>query len=270
MGAPTDPSAGAPERGSGAGRDGLNPTRLAAAFALASLGLLLLVAAGLLYGLYRQASQTLDRAGSAVEGLAGGGIGSLVADATPTLEVRTVLLQQLRDASELTTSIYTMETVVTETQERKLAGFTIGRSELLYVAHGEVRAGVDLSQLGPGDIDVNEGGITVRLPPPRILDQKIDVDRSYVYDLRQSLLAPVDPDLQRRAERFALEKIRRGACDWGILEEANRHAETTVRGLLGASGRGEVQVRLEEPDPAECPPAGAPDAAPTAVVVPLP
>jgi len=216
------------------------PIQLGLVFVLACLGLLLLVSAFAVFGLYRQGTRAIDRAGEVLGGgLDIGGLGSLTAQPTPTIVTKAVLVQKLAGASELTTAIYTMETVIDQSQDRTLAGIVIGQTKLLYIAHGEVRAGVNLARLTPEDISVISDTITIRLPPPEILDKKIDVEKSYVYDMDRSLLGPVDPAMQTRAERFALDKILRGACEGGILREANQRAETAVKALLGAQAAGD-------------------------------
>lgn len=171
---------------------------------------------------------------------------------TPVLSTQAVILQRLDGASELATAVYTMETVVTESRDRTLGSWTVGRTKLLYVAHGQVRAGVDLGQLTSEDITVDDDLVRVRLPPAVILDAKIDVDRSYVYDLQRSLLGPVDPDLQSRAERYAMDQIVEAACEAGILEDATGRAEMTVSALLESADVGDVEVVSAPIDPGSC------------------
>jgi hypothetical protein len=162
-----------------------------------------------------------------------------------------VVVRQLREASELTTAVFTLETVVEESLDRRIAGLTIGRTELLYVAHGTVRAGVDLDKLADDDVVVDDRAVFVRLPAPGIHDAKIDVGRSYVYDIDRSLFGPADPDLQTRAERFALSKVLAAACEENILGQANERASIAVRALLGAAGFSEVSVEIQAPG--DCP-----------------
>jgi hypothetical protein len=166
----------------------------------------------------------------------------------------TVIVQRLRGASDLTTAIVTVETVVDASQDQTFGPFTVGRTRLLYIAHGAVRAGVDLAQLGEADVDVSADGVTVRLPAPRILDQKVDVARSRVYDVDQSLLAPAAPELQSQAERAALVQIVRAACAEGILASANRNAATAVAALLSTASTVPVHVITRPPAPGACPP----------------
>ncbi len=100
----------------------------------------------------------------------------------PKVDVQSRVIQQVREMSELTTAAFTMQAVVPTSQDNSLGGFVIGTTKLLYIAYGEVKAGVDLSQLRDENVEVAGGNIQVQLPPPRILDSKIDVNRSNVYD----------------------------------------------------------------------------------------
>lgn len=173
----------------------------------------------------------------------------------PEVDVKTIVLRQVRGASELTTSVFTMESVVPTRQERKLGNYTIGSTTLLYIAYGEVRAGVDLKDLSPADVQVTDKTIQLRLPPPRILDSKIDVNRSSVYDYNRGFLGlgpDVAPQLQTLAQRETLQKIQTAACDQGILKQANDRAELVVEKLLSTSGYKQVLVQTQAPAPGSC------------------
>jgi hypothetical protein len=225
----------------------------AVAGVLAAAAATVLLAAVLFYVAVRESGEIVRRP---LEMLAG-------PQPTPVLTTRAVLLEQLREASELTSAVYTMQTVVSEAQDRQIAGLTIGRTQLLYVAHGEVRAGVDLSALTAEDVSVDDDRISVTLPRPTIQDVKIDVERSYVYDVDKSLFGPADRELQSRAERFALGRVREAACEAGILDQANERAALTVRTLLGVSGYATTVIETQSPAPEECA-LGSPDATETA------
>lgn len=174
----------------------------------------------------------------------------------PEADVRTVVVQQLRGASELTTAIFTMETIVPAQSDRTLAGYVIGSTNLLYIAHGEVRAGVDLAQITVDDVQLaDESAIRITLPSPQILDRKLDLDRStvYRYDRGWLSLGPDNaPQLQTLAQQEALAKITTAACSTGILEEANRRAELTVEQLLSTAGFQSVEVVSQAPAPTAC------------------
>ncbi|HBY98692.1 MAG: DUF4230 domain-containing protein [Ardenticatenaceae bacterium] len=171
---------------------------------------------------------------------------------TPVVDTRSVVVQQIRGVSELTTAIFAMQAVADASKDRTLGPFTVGKTRLLYVAYGEVRAGVDLSQIKPEDVTVATDTIVITLPPPRLIDKKLDVDKSYVYDLQESLFAPPSPELQSRAEQNALRQIVAAACEDDILGIANQKAELAVGSLLHAAGYRNVTVLTQPPNRADC------------------
>ena len=119
------------------------------------------------------------------------------------------------------------------------------------MSYGVLRAVIYVSLLGPADVVVQEDRtVTVQLPPPQILDSKIDVNRSYVYDFQQGVLSPEAPELQTEAERQALRQILSSACESDILSQANERAELAVTKLIGAMDFEEVTVQTQMPDPA--------------------
>lgn len=167
----------------------------------------------------------------------------------PKVDLRSMVVQQVRNASELTTAVYTMETVVPTSRDRTLGGYVVGTTTLLYIAYGEVRAGVDLSALQPTDVQVNGDSITLRLPSPKILDSKIDVNRSKVYDYDRGFMGlgpDVAPELQDLAQRKTLEKIVESACTGGILNQASNRAKLVIGQLLNTAGYKNLTVE-EQP-----------------------
>lgn len=173
----------------------------------------------------------------------------------PQVDVRSLIVRQVRGASELTTAVFTMEAVVPTRQERKLGGYTVGSTTLLYIAYGEVRAGVDLKDLKPENVKIANETIQIQLPPPRILDSKIDVNRSSVYDYDRGFLGlgpDVAPQLQTLAQRETLKKIKSAACKENLLGQANDRAELVVEKLLNTAGYKAVEVKTQSPPPGTC------------------
>ena len=170
----------------------------------------------------------------------------------PTAEVNipTAIVHQVQGVSELTTAVFIMEAVVPTSAERKFGEIVVGSTKLLYVAYGEVRAGVDLSNLSADDIKVEKDTIYIYLPAPEILDSKIDVHRSSVYDYNRGFLnlgPDVAPLLQTSAQRQTLEKIVTTACHKGVLEEANDRAKLAITQLLTTAGYEKVEVKTTAP-----------------------
>ena len=162
-----------------------------------------------------------------------------------TVDVRTVVVERVQEVSELTTAVFTMEAVVPARSDRKLGELTIGKTNLLYVAYGEVRAGVNLEALTTADVTPSVTGkqIKLTLPPPELFSTTIDVSRSSVYDYDRGFFGPDRaPQLQTLAQQEAKVKIERAACEQGILEQANDRAALTVTQLLQAAGFTEVTI----------------------------
>jgi hypothetical protein len=178
----------------------------------------------------------------------------------PQLDVQSIVVQQVRTMSELTTAVFAMQAVVPTRRDRTFGGYTIGQTTLLYIAYGEVRAGVDLSQISPTDVQVTGQTVSLRLPPPRILDSKIDVNRSQVYDYDRGFLGlgpDVAPELQEAAQRQTLQEIITAACNQGILQTASDRAQVAITQLLSTAGY-QVTVEPQPPAPDACPVAAAP------------
>ena len=184
----------------------------------------------------------------------------------PEVDVRSIVVQQVRDISELSTAVFNMEAVVPSRRDRTLGNLTVGSTTLLYIAYGEVRAGIDLSQLQPSDVtrSVTPQGdqLTITLPPAQILDQKIDINRSSVYDYDRGFLN-LGPDsaieLQSVASQAALNKIVTAACQQGILDQASDTARLVVSQLMATAGQSTGQSVIVETTPATgCGPASAP------------
>lgn len=164
----------------------------------------------------------------------------------PKIAIPTLIVQQIREMEELTTTVYTMETIVPTSAERKLGELSLATTKLLYIAHGEVRAGIDLSQLTAKDIKLTNNTIQIKLPPAQILDSKIDVTRSRVYDYDRGWLnlgPDVGPQLQTLAQRKSLAEIVNNACKEGILKTANQKAEAMIKKMLTLSSEKQITIK---------------------------
>ena len=173
----------------------------------------------------------------------------------PQVDVRSLVVRKIRGASELTTAVFSMEAVVPSSRDRLVGNFVVGKTTLLYIAFGEVRAGVDLKEIAPDDIRDRGDTLHIKLPAPRILDSKIDVKRSSAYDYDRGFLGlgpDVAPQLQDLSEETALEKIVTAACSEGILDEANRRAELTVTQLLASAGVVNFEIETQPPAATSC------------------
>jgi hypothetical protein len=110
----------------------------------------------------------------------------------------------------------------------------------LFVAHGQVIAGVDLSRLAPEDMQVREGVLYVRLPEPEIFVTALDNEKSYVFDRDTGLLSRGDINLETSARRVAEQELAKSALGDGILVLAQQNARSFLSLLLRDLGYPEV------------------------------
>jgi Protein of unknown function (DUF4230) len=179
----------------------------------------------------------------------------LPAPSAPQVDVRSVVVERVRTASELTTAVFAMEAVVPASRDRTLGGYVIGKTTLLYIAYGEVRAGVNLADIEPEDVQVTNDTIYLMLPSPQILDSKIDVNRSSVYDYDRGFLGlgpDAAPELQSLAQQETLKEIVATACSKGILQDASDRAKLVVGQLLNTTGYTNFSVEIQPPTPEAC------------------
>lgn len=169
----------------------------------------------------------------------------------PQIANSTLIIERIQNLQELATTIQTMETIVPTSAERKLGDISIATTRLLYIARGEVKAGVDLSELKTTDIRVSNHLLEINLPPAKILDSKIDVNHSQVYDYDRGFLnlgPDVAPHLQTLAQQKTLTKIENSACSEGILITANLRAKETITQLLTNTGYQQIKVNTTPPN----------------------
>ena len=163
-----------------------------------------------------------------------------------TLAVRMLdppaIVRQIQALSELVSVKYTIEKVI-GLEEKKTP---VGSEKLLLIVQAQVLAGVDLSALTPASIGILSGGnIKLALPPARIFHIVIDYKETKVWDRQITWWTPwvsPDPDLERQARLAASASIKQAALDMGILDLAQRNAESVIRNLLETLGAKSVTL----------------------------
>ena len=156
----------------------------------------------------------------------------------------TVVLQ-IQSLSELVTVKYVLEKVIvaespkTTTLENLLPGQD---DRIVLLAHGIVKAGVDLSKLRPEDIMVTGEKIRVQLPPAYVTDGYLDENATQVLDRQTGLLRKSDRKLEQQARQEAQAQIQRAARQSNIEREANERAAQQLTLFLKTFGYKEVEV----------------------------
>ena len=170
--------------------------------------------------------------------------GGTVVRTTPSVVVA------VKDLARLESVSYHVERVIDlRDQQSKLFGLIKSQDAILFVAVGEVVAGVDLAELNDGDVVVDKANdrVTVTLPAARVFSTRLDNEHSWVYTRTTDLLAQRQEDLETRARREAESTLESVAVSQGILERARTNAENTVASLIRSLGYGSVVVRSREP-----------------------
>ncbi len=170
-------------------------------------------------------------------------LASLVTGRSTRIDVSSpTVVERIRQLSRLETVVYSLDKIVEgERQSAYLPSFLVGE-KLLLVANGEVVAGVDLSQLKPGDVTVKGDTVEVRLPAAQVLSTRIDNAQTHVYSRVTGLLVNADLNLESEVRQAAEQQIAQAALDDGILDKARQNARTSVTALLYGLGFHTVDV----------------------------
>lgn len=163
-----------------------------------------------------------------------------------------LIVRQVNEVSELTTATFEMDAVVPVSEKGFLA-----KSELLYIAHGNVGVGVNLSEFQANDVQVEGNKITVTLPPLKVLNSNLDLNHSSVYSYSQGFLGwgPAVVNLQAQAQREAIKKVEEAACQSWLIKIASDRVQKTVEHLLSQvlNSRGyEITVNTQPPSEGSC------------------
>lgn len=159
---------------------------------------------------------------------------------TPTILPDPVtIVNQIRPLARLETIQYTVEKVITAEVGQNVLARLIG-DKLLFVGHGYVIAGIDLSKIQSQDITFEDGILIVQLPKAEVFVATLDNDKSYVYDRETGMLTHGDINLETTARQAAEDQIMQAALDDGILEQAQKNAESYLESLLKELGYPQV------------------------------
>jgi hypothetical protein len=161
----------------------------------------------------------------------------LAVPATPViLPDPVVVVQEVRDLARLETASYRMEKVIRADRGQDVLGGALGET-LIFVAHGEVIAGVDLSQMQEEDVQVvDPDTVMVHLPQVEIFNVILDNDRSYVADRDTGVLTRADSQLETQVRQSAQRDLQAAATESDILDTAKENAESYMRGFLNNLG----------------------------------
>jgi hypothetical protein len=143
------------------------------------------------------------------------------------------VVRQVQTLSQLVTVKYVMEKVVVYEDVKWFPG---GDNRVLMIAHGIVKAGVDLEKLKPEDIEFSEKRVRIKLPAAQITDCYLDDRQTQVVERTTGILRTFDKDLEQTARKIAVEDVRRGARAAGILKDADERARDQLEKFFQQMG----------------------------------
>ena len=149
----------------------------------------------------------------------------------PKIQNTATLLKEVQTLSQLVTVKYVLEKVVILEDAK-----WYGQNRVLMVAHGVVKAGVDLQKLTPEALRVEGNKVTLRLPHAIITDVYLDEQKTQVIENSTGLLRAFDKTLEQNARRQAVVDMRLASRYNGIYEDAESRAKLQLTNLFRQLG----------------------------------
>jgi hypothetical protein len=156
---------------------------------------------------------------------------------------RPTVVQHVQQLQRLETVVFSMEKIVSGSQESRYLPQLLAGDRILLIVYGEVTAGVDLAHLDPESLQIANGSVEIVMPAPDIFATRIDNAKTRVYTRETGLFTSPDPNLESEVRREAERQVRQAALDGGILATAAANARTTLTTFLKGLGFDSVQFR---------------------------
>ena len=161
---------------------------------------------------------------------AGGRLSAGGARETPQLDA-VVLQAQLTDIQELATVTYTYTNMAQFQSSNDFYGMKVPFTTKSFILtyDGTIKAGVNL---GAAAVTVNGAAISVTLPEAAVLSHEIEEDSVEVFDEKTSIFNPFTVEDFTAFQADQKAAMEEKALSRGLLAEARRQAESSVRQLL--------------------------------------
>jgi hypothetical protein len=167
-----------------------------------------------------------------------------------------VVLKSIAPLEQFRAATANMQVILEVEKDTVLPSFLKGE-KVLFVAGGQVDAGVDFSAVDADAIEVDETRTRVRieLPAARLYDARVNPARSHVFDRERGLIDRVEsvfedsPTEDRSLFLRAESKLESAAAaDGQLLRTAERNTRAMLEGLLRGLGFREVTIEFAEPE----------------------
>jgi hypothetical protein len=156
------------------------------------------------------------------------------------------VVHRIQRLNRLETVVYSIDTVVEGSKSSPVLPDLLAGDRLLLVVHGQSIAGIDLAQLRPEDVRIDDKNgsrsIHVTLPASQLFITTLDNQHTRVYARSTGLLVPVDQNLESETRAKAEQQLQQSALADGILDTARKNARATITTLLYSLGFQQVDV----------------------------
>ena len=163
------------------------------------------------------------------------------------------VLKALEDLREYRAATGHFQVVVDLEKDARYVPAIVKGERTLFVAAGNVDAGVDFSRIGSDAVDVasDRRSVTVSLPHATLSEARVDPARSYVFERERGVLDRLgsvfsdNPTSERPLYLLAEQRLAAAARDGsGLVERAEENTRTMLVGLLRSLGFSDVEVRF--------------------------
>lgn len=169
------------------------------------------------------------------------------------VEIQNIIVGALEEKHELTTAKVDAKTTVKVSKDSKVTNIKVGDAHLVYEAVGTVEASLDINEINVKKFDQKNHIVYVVLPPPKISNLYLDVDKSHVVVNYRNWFGPADlSELQEKAQKEGLELIRKEVCDNDILNFASQNAKKQIEQIIIKLGYENAIVETQPPGKNAC------------------
>ncbi len=159
---------------------------------------------------------------------------------------RVAVIKEIRNLQRLETASFTIEKIIDGGTSGNVFQQLLFGDKILLIAHGQVIAGFDLSQISEKDVEIKDKSIRIVLPKPQVLVTTLDNTQTRVYDRTRGVLNPGDKNLESKAREAAQTSITEAACKGDILKQASDNARKQLTAFLSALGFTSVVIDIPE------------------------
>ncbi|MCG3842152.1 DUF4230 domain-containing protein [Psychrobacter sp. Ps1] len=167
------------------------------------------------------------------------------------------VVTQIQQLNRLHTVAFSVDTVITSERPGSWMKLWQDEQKALFIAHGRVEAGVDLSALTPEMVQVVQPAqanadeeqvananspaatmpqINITLPPTEIFSVYLDDIEIYDWQTGAFGMMQVDPEILAQAQTMAKKEVLERACRGDVMNMALQNAQTQLQQLFALTG----------------------------------